>query len=230
MSEEMKIYHVETQADYDNLMVKLENEGYKWRNGDKPTKYTPLTKPPLFIFCRDNQRKEITVGTKGNVEECYLKKVVRYKAKGVIKMEKVVVPQFVATWFERNKKGHTIYGLLDLFSDNYYSLDGFQEWVENYNLKEENAQEIIAKMYLFQNYKVEEEKYYWKRKSEHSLKVEEPDAVYLNYYVDRGTVFFGSIINGKMVKTKLTEKEVLSLVGEEDFNKLEKVEIEQVVN
>ena len=35
----MKIYHTETQADYDALMVELENEGYVWVNGSEPTRW-----------------------------------------------------------------------------------------------------------------------------------------------------------------------------------------------
>ena len=34
---EMKIYHVETQRDYDALMIELEEKGCKWRGGEKPT-------------------------------------------------------------------------------------------------------------------------------------------------------------------------------------------------
>ena len=33
----MKIYHTETQADYDALMVELEGKGYVWASGRKPT-------------------------------------------------------------------------------------------------------------------------------------------------------------------------------------------------
>lgn len=33
----MNIYHTETQADYDTLMVELEKRGYKWESGAKPT-------------------------------------------------------------------------------------------------------------------------------------------------------------------------------------------------
>ena len=33
----MKIYHVETQQDYDALMSELEEKGYKWLSGRKPT-------------------------------------------------------------------------------------------------------------------------------------------------------------------------------------------------
>ena len=34
----MKIYHVETQGDYDALMIELEEKGCEWRWGEKPTK------------------------------------------------------------------------------------------------------------------------------------------------------------------------------------------------
>ena len=33
----MKIYHTETQEDYDALMVELESKGYVWASGRKPT-------------------------------------------------------------------------------------------------------------------------------------------------------------------------------------------------
>ena len=34
----MKIYHTETQEDYDALMVELERQGCKWYNGVQMTK------------------------------------------------------------------------------------------------------------------------------------------------------------------------------------------------
>lgn len=34
----MKIYHTETQADYNSLMRHLENRGYAWQCGSLPTK------------------------------------------------------------------------------------------------------------------------------------------------------------------------------------------------
>ena len=33
----MRIYHTETQEDYDALMVELEEQGYKWISGDEPS-------------------------------------------------------------------------------------------------------------------------------------------------------------------------------------------------
>lgn len=34
----MKVYHVETQQDYDALMSELEEKGFKWRRGENPTR------------------------------------------------------------------------------------------------------------------------------------------------------------------------------------------------
>ena len=34
----MTVYHVETQGDYDALMIELEEKGCEWRGGEKPTK------------------------------------------------------------------------------------------------------------------------------------------------------------------------------------------------
>ena len=35
----MKIYHVETQQNYDALMIELEEKGCEWLSGYKPTEY-----------------------------------------------------------------------------------------------------------------------------------------------------------------------------------------------
>ena len=40
----MKVYHVETQQDYDVLMIELEDKGCKWRRGEKPTKLNEFKK------------------------------------------------------------------------------------------------------------------------------------------------------------------------------------------
>ena len=37
--ENMKNYHVETQEAYDELMIELEEKGYKWLSGRKPTDF-----------------------------------------------------------------------------------------------------------------------------------------------------------------------------------------------
>lgn len=230
---DIKIYHVETQEDYDDLMVELEEQGYVWRSHDKPTKYTPITKPPAFIFCRDSQRKEITIGTKRDVEECYLKEVVRHKAEGVKQMEKVGVPQFVADWYEKHEKGRSIYGIIGLLNDLSKCEDEKMfMWKMNCKGRSDhklsNAQEVIAKMYL-NGYEVEEEKkYYWRKKKEYLFDFEEQEYTYLNIDKRTGEAFFGDVFPSSLFETILTETEVRQVVSEEDFNKLERVEIDDV--
>jgi len=243
MSEDIKIYHVETQEDYDDLMIKLEEQGCMWRGRHLPTtqkkNWSKYKKSTYIALYEDS--KVLGFGSMSYIYSVYPeypKNIIKYKAKGVNKMEKVVVPQFVVKWFENVSEkelgGNDIFRIIqDVLrvshgqrTWNDYDVDEkLVSWVEE---NEETFLHLIVNCTKGNGYEAEEEKeYHWKRKSELSLKAEEPDMVYLNYYVDKGTVFFGSIINGKSVKTKLTEKEVLSLVGEEDFKKLEKVEIKE---
>ena len=35
----MTVYHVETQEDYDALMIYFEKKGFKWLRGEKPTRF-----------------------------------------------------------------------------------------------------------------------------------------------------------------------------------------------
>lgn len=49
---DIKIYHVETQEDYDDLMVKLEEQGYMWAGGGKPTSrdYWSIYKKETIVY------------------------------------------------------------------------------------------------------------------------------------------------------------------------------------
>lgn len=78
----MKIYHVETQESYDELMIELEEKGYKWLNGNKPT-----------FFRYWEQKKEsscIKISGKDiafmDIEQCKKQypgtPIIEYKAKG----------------------------------------------------------------------------------------------------------------------------------------------------
>ena len=78
----MTVYHVKTQADYDALMIKLEEKGRKWIYGNEPTffKFWKTFKESTCIIISD---KGVTFG---DIE--YYKKqypdtpIVEYKAKG----------------------------------------------------------------------------------------------------------------------------------------------------
>ena len=85
---DMKIYHTETQQDYDALMSELEEKGCEWRSGVKPTQLDKF-KDYGKDTCVYEEYGEITFS---NVE--YFKKyhsdetLIEYKAKGANKVEK----------------------------------------------------------------------------------------------------------------------------------------------
>ena len=85
---DMKIYHTETQQDYDALMSELEEKGCEWRSGVKPTQLDKF-KDSGKDTCVYEEYGEITFS---NVE--YFKKyhsdetLIEYKAKGANKVEK----------------------------------------------------------------------------------------------------------------------------------------------
>ena len=78
----MKIYHVETQQDYDALMSELEEKGYEWHSGYKPT-YSNYWSEDKEDTCIEISGKKLTFGT----IKWYKKKhsnipIIEYKAKG----------------------------------------------------------------------------------------------------------------------------------------------------
>lgn len=230
----MKVYHVETQEDYDDLMIKLEEQGYKWMSGDKPT-----IKPQYW----DKQRENTAIVldgfdehhiTRGSISWCkgvYSNApIIKHKAKGVEKMEKVVVPQCVADWYEEHKSS-SLYKTLYRYLNNVGMSCELSQWQDSFGKSfEENlnaVEEIIAKMHMY-DYEVEEKKYYWRKKKEYTFDLE-PD-IYINVTKYGRVIFSGTVAEDDFYKTEFTEAEIKELVSEEDFNKLEKVEIEQVVN
>ena len=78
----MKIYHVETQQSYDELMSELEVKGYEWHSGYKPT-YSNYWSEDKEDTCIEISGKKLTFGT----IKWYKKKhsnipIIEYKAKG----------------------------------------------------------------------------------------------------------------------------------------------------
>ena len=84
---DMKIYHTETQQDYDALMSELEEKGCEWRSGVKPTQLDKF-KDYGEDTCIYEECGEITLSD----VECFKKyhrdkTLIEYKARGE-KMEK----------------------------------------------------------------------------------------------------------------------------------------------
>lgn len=84
----MKIYHAKTQADYDSLMIELEEKGYNWLSGYKPT-----FKNYWFVYkedtCAKISGKDITFDSiESNKKEYPDIQIIEYQAKGEIKWHK----------------------------------------------------------------------------------------------------------------------------------------------
>ena len=80
---ETKVYHVETQEDYDELMIELEEKCCKWESGDNPTAFDSWYNYKEKTYVKE-ENKELTYG---NVKIGYVNlyseyPLIKYKAKG----------------------------------------------------------------------------------------------------------------------------------------------------
>ena len=83
----MKVYHVETQKDYDALMVELEAEGYKWCDGEMPTEHSYFDKygSETVVTAYNGISKKIMqyADVAYEIENNPNIPIIEYKAKGV---------------------------------------------------------------------------------------------------------------------------------------------------
>ena len=78
----MKIYHVETQEDYDALMIELEEKGCKWRDGSKLTDFDEFKTNGKDTHVYD-ECGSISISSKNYFKAHYSNvPVIEYKAKG----------------------------------------------------------------------------------------------------------------------------------------------------
>ena len=83
----MKIYHTETQADYDALMVELEEQGCKWISGDKPSEINRW-RVREHLTCVDVCDSKITYASLSCYKEDYPHiPIIKYEAKVDDKMK-----------------------------------------------------------------------------------------------------------------------------------------------
>ena len=86
-SGEIKIYHTETQEDYDALMVELEEQGCKWAGGDKPSEINRW-RVREHLTCVDVCDSKITYASLSCYKEDYPNiPITKYKAKVEEKMK-----------------------------------------------------------------------------------------------------------------------------------------------
>ena len=84
----MKIYHTETQEDYDALMVELESQGCKWLSGRKPTETTKNWKQNSSETCVRVDKKMAMYDKKSYYTWEYPRvPIIKYKAKADEKMK-----------------------------------------------------------------------------------------------------------------------------------------------
>lgn len=90
------------------------------------------------------------------------------------------------------------------------------------------ADETLAKMWLY-GYEIveeEEERFYWRKKKEHILFFEDkPLLSFINLDTDDNTFIFVDKYECGSFRTEFTVREIINLLGDEDFKKLERVEI-----
>lgn len=150
-------------------------------------------------------------------------------------MEKVVVPQCVADWYDSAfEKSSRLSRILSSFADEVIKDDQLFSWAKTYaytgkhDNETSNVEEIIAKMYIY-GFDVEnevEKKYYWRKKKDHYLSVEYDEyPSYIHLALKEKITFFSNSKTGVQgYKAKFTEAEMRELVNEDDFSKLEKVD------
>ena len=88
VKDKVKIYHTETQADYDALMIKLEEQGCKWLSGRKPTETTKNWKRNSSESCVRVGKKMAMYDKKSYYTRYYPDTpITKYKAKADEKMK-----------------------------------------------------------------------------------------------------------------------------------------------
>ncbi|WP_256343788.1 DUF1642 domain-containing protein [Listeria monocytogenes] len=191
----MRVYHTETQEDFNALMEKLEREGCMWRNGDSPLEYNSSWN----YFCKNtvvyDRNKKITIGSINSVQ-------------GVVSIEKYsksnnskfpVVPQFVADWYEDNKENleYKIWEYIYDWDDQDCESD-FHDFMYDDNLK---PIETLIKMQY--GYEVEKEQLYY-------VKLIDSAIGYLNMRYD-GLMRTNGKDQDDEYKTQFTEAEIKSM-------------------
>ncbi|MEQ7221413.1 DUF1642 domain-containing protein [Vagococcus fluvialis] len=138
---------------------------------------------------------------------------------------KMVLPNFVADYIEKhyNDKAPTSWDKADLLRDwdNYISVsdrNDVREWLKN----ADNFLKFVIAI-ATDDYIIEPQKYYWRKKKEHLAWFEEE--IYLTRFKFSDNENFVYILGSKVGSLQMTEPEAFHLL-QHDFDKFEKVECE----
>ncbi|MGL5686868.1 MAG: DUF1642 domain-containing protein [Vagococcus fluvialis] len=139
---------------------------------------------------------------------------------------KVVVPDFVAEWYEKTNTSYILGKMLELLekSDDERIAEWRWSCKGRMNNGLGNSQEVVARMMMF-GYTIEQpQKYYWRKKKEHTVTFEENIWLSLNVYDER-VYLYRNCTEDHYNRTRFTETEARDLL-KDDFDKFEKVECE----
>ena len=118
----MKLYHVETQEDFDALMKELDEQGYKWRGGSSlkgGNGWESFGKETVILV---NSLEEVSYSDKDSYTLVYPnEEIITYKAP---KKEKILGVPSWAEWLARDKNG-------ELWAYAEKPLKGFDGYVAN---------------------------------------------------------------------------------------------------
>ena len=149
----MRIYHTETQEDYNALMVELEAENYVWSSGYRPTEWKKWSDNGKDT-CVAIQDKLIYYSNTSFYNQFHPDiPIVEYKLK--FTKEKVALPKFVADYLkERQRDGDGLFTTLYHFQDNFEE-ESIKDWIE----EEENI--ILFTKAWINGYTIEPEQLYY---------------------------------------------------------------------
>ncbi|EPR8280738.1 DUF1642 domain-containing protein [Listeria monocytogenes] len=190
----MRVYHTETQEDFNALMEKLEREGCIWGNDNLLTKlkhkWTIWRKDTVIIVTKG----ALAILPKSRVTNDKL--IVKYTKESKIKSKVPVVPQFVADWYEDNKDDLE-YKIWE-YIRNWDEQDCYSNFYDFMDYDYNEPIETILKMQY--GYEVEKEQLYYVQLIDNSLG-------YLNERND-GRRSLSDTVQHDIFKTQFTEAEI----------------------
>lgn len=192
----MRVYHTETQEDFNALMEELEREGCIWQSGDEPT----ALKINWFNHHRNTivrvKNRVLVFNSKEHITNDTL--IEKYTKESKIKSKVPVVPQFVADWYEKYKCDleYSIWKYIRNWD--YHEEDGF------FNFMNDNDNESIKTLIKMQNgYEVEKETRYYVK----FVDANNGNKCYLNVRSD-GCKTLNNSVQNDIFKTQFTEAEI----------------------
>lgn len=154
------LYLVETQEDYDSLMIELEKLGVVWADGSRPTIINRWEKWREKKIVRAHNNKIIYIDINYYLSEDYRKYHFEVYRNNKVKLKSS--EKFVADWYEKHKEdldyyifdAHVELNEWDVVDD---ANDKFLSWL---NKNKNEPVQTLVKMHLF-GYELEQEPVYY---------------------------------------------------------------------